>query len=219
MAHAVVYEMEGKEREGKGFGWGEQKGHFAKSLLASLISASASRRKDVPQTLQKVERVCRNRPPASAGNQELKFGRLDRDTTQSPRIILIQMRRQALIPHLLLQLLHRRRLDLNRAVRVPPRHFQKAPGDDVQDVAVGLRVADRAAHACRLHVRRQGGGRLEDLKALETAVVRALVGARGEVQLQVVELVVRFPDRRSISLSLRKNSTPRDTYVHLEKGQ
>lgn len=72
----------------------------------------------------------------------------------SPGIVLIQMRRQDIVPHLLLQLLHRRRLDLDRSVRMPARHFQEPPRDDVEDVAVRLRVADLAALAAGLHVRR-----------------------------------------------------------------
>lgn len=114
----------------------------------------------------------------------------------SPGIILVQMRRQHLVPHLLLQLLHRRRLDLDRSVRMPARHLQEPPRDDVQDVAVRLRVADLAALAAGLHVRRQCRGRLEHLEAFQAAVVRALVEARGQMQLQMVQFVVRFPWRQ-----------------------
>ena len=62
------------------------------------------------------------------------------------------MRRQPLVPHLLLNLLYRRRLHLARPVRVSTRHFQESARDDVQDVAVGVGVADLAALAAGFHV-------------------------------------------------------------------
>ena len=104
------------------------------------------------------------------------------------------MRRQDLVPHLLLQLLHRRSLDFDRSIRVPARHFQEPTRDDVEDVAVRLRVADLAALAAGFHVRRQCRGRLEHLEAFQAAVVRALMEARGQMQLQMIQFVVRFPD-------------------------
>ena len=75
------------------------------------------------------------------------------------------MRRQRLISHLLLNLLHRRRLHLDRPVRVPSRHFQKPARHHVQDVAVRVGLPDPAALAGRFHVRGQGGGGAEEAHA------------------------------------------------------
>ena len=91
------------------------------------------------------------------------------------------MSRKFLIPHLLLNLLHCRRLHLNRPIRMPPRYLQEPARNNMKHVAVSVRFANLAALAVGFHVRRQCGGGFEDAEAFQAAVVGALVEAGGQM--------------------------------------
>ena len=95
----------------------------------------------------------------------------------SPWIILVKMRRKRLTPHLLLNLLHRGCLNLDRSVRMPARHFQEPARDNVQNVTVCVGFADLATFAVGFHVGRQCRGGLEDFEAFQATMVRSLVVA------------------------------------------
>ena len=137
---------------------------------------------------------------------------------QSPGIVLIQMRRKHLILHLFLNLLHRRSLDFDRSVSMPPGHFQESTRDNMENMTVCVRLTYLAALTVGFHVGRKCCWRLEYFETFQAAVIRSLVIARGQMQLQMIQFVVGFPDDNQLS-QIGKRVHLFRTYTHLEKGQ
>ena len=104
------------------------------------------------------------------------------------------MRRKRLARHLLLYLLHRRSLDLDRSILMSPRHFQETTRDHVENMAVCLRITYLAPLAIRLHVSCQCYRRLEHLETFQTTIVRSLVAARGQMTPQIAQVVECLSD-------------------------
>ncbi len=113
---------------------------------------------------------------------------------QSPGIVFIKMRRQRLTLHLLFKLLHRRRLNFDRSISMPPDHFQETTRDSVKDMTICHCLTYLAALTAGFHVSCKCRWRFEYFETLQTAMVCSLVAARGQMQLQMIQLGVSFPD-------------------------
>lgn len=87
------------------------------------------------------------------------------------------MRRELLVLHLLLNLLHRRSLDFDRSIGMPPGHFQETTGDNVEDVTICVRFTNLAALTIGFHVGCKRCWRLEYFEAFQATMVRSLVKA------------------------------------------
>lgn len=111
---------------------------------------------------------------------------------KSPGIVIIKMWREHLILHLLLNLLHRRSLDFERSIGMPPSHFQETAGDNVQNMTVCVRLAYLAAFTAGFHVSCECCWRLEYFETFQATMVRSLVKTGGQMHLQLVQVVVGF---------------------------
>lgn len=139
---------------------------------------------------------------------------------QSPGVVFIQMRRERLILHLLLYLLHRWSLDFQRSIGMPPGHFQETTRDNVEDMTVCLRLTYLAALTVGFHVGCKCHWRFEYFEASQATMVRSLVEARGQMHLQLVQVVVGLSGDYQLPQNGRRNQLdPLKTYRHLEKGQ
>lgn len=93
-----------------------------------------------------------------------------------------------MLTSLLLQLFLGEGADLDGPIGVPSTDAQEAPGHHRQHLPEMIRLFDSATFAVGFHVGYQSGWRFEVAQTFEATVVGALVYARGEMPLHVVDI-------------------------------
>lgn len=99
------------------------------------------------------------------------------------------MGRERLVSHLLLELFHRRSLDFERSIGMPPSQFQETTGDNVEEMTVCVRLTYLAALTVGFHVGCKCCWRLEYFETLQATISRSLVNAHGQMRLQSSQVV------------------------------